>query len=127
MLTPLILEATNDTPEVVLDPAGNKFQFSGRSLPENARDFYLPLFEWFDSYIQQPNPLTTLEVNMFYFNTSSSKMLMDIFFKLENLHKAGHEVKIVWYCDEDDEDMVEMGEEFAEMVDVPVKIVFNPE
>ena len=125
MIKSFHLEETGDTPEVTLDPENNVFKLSGRSLPENSADFYQPILEWIDTYSQSPNAKTQLEINIFYFNTSSSKMVMDIFFKMEDLKNAGHDVEIIWYCDDDDDDMVEMGEEFGELVEVPVTIKFN--
>ena len=56
---------------------------------------------------------------MIYFNTASSKMLLDILMKLEDMHKAGKESLVKWYYPEDDEDMKEAGEEYADIVDVP--------
>ena len=56
---------------------------------------------------------------MTYFNTASSKIILDILMKLEELHEAGNEVMIEWHYEEDDEDMQEAGEEYSEIVEVP--------
>jgi hypothetical protein len=124
-MTPLLIEETGDTPKVTFDPSVPKFELSGRSLPENAAEFYQPLFKWIDEYSKTPLKETIFEINMFYFNTSSSKMVLDLLYRMEDLSKAGHEVKIHWFCDDDDEDMVEMGEEFSELIEVPMEIKFN--
>jgi hypothetical protein len=127
MIAPLLIEESGDTPNVVFDPTRPKFELSGRSLPENAAEFYQPLFEWIVEYSKNPLKKTVMEINMFYFNTSSSKMILDLLYRMEDLQSAGHEVQIIWYCDDDDEDMVEMGEEFSELIEVPVEIIFNKE
>jgi hypothetical protein len=58
-----------------------------------------------------------------YFNTASSKLLLDILMKLEEIHEAGHDVLIRWHYPEDDEDMEEAGEEYSDIVDVPFEQV----
>jgi hypothetical protein len=64
-----------------------------------------------------------LDVKLEYFNTSSSKCLVEIFRKLEQLQDSGKNVLINWFYEEDDEDMQESGEDFQEIIDI--KIVMN--
>jgi hypothetical protein len=49
--------------------------------------------------------------------------VQDILFKLENLSEAGHEVNIMWYYEQDDEDMYDIGVEFKENINLPFEIV----
>lgn len=114
------LEGTNKTPEVSFDYDAGAFQIKGRSIPENSIEFYKPLFEWLDTYMQTPKGKTNLDVRLEYFNTSSSKCLVEIFRKLESIQGSGYEVIINWYYEEDDEDMQESGEDFQEIIDVPI-------
>jgi hypothetical protein len=60
---------------------------------------------------------------MTYFNTASSKIILDILMKLEELHEDGNEVLIEWHYEEDDEDMQEAGEEYSEIVEVPFTFI----
>lgn len=113
------IKGTDDTPSVILDAASNIFEIAGRSLPEDVAAFYSPIIEWLDKYIQSPNPKTNFNFKLVYFNTASSKLLLDILMKLEELHKTGKEVLVKWHYSEDDEDMKEAGEEYADIVDVP--------
>ena len=116
----LNIESTEDTPKVVFDPANNDFEISGRSLPEDAPSFYGPILEWLDEYYGgSPLPQTTFDFKLEYFNTASSKLILDVLMKLEEHHSAGNETMIRWHYDEDDEDMQEAGEEFADLVEVP--------
>jgi hypothetical protein len=110
---------TDDTPTVMLDAANNIFEISGRSLPEDVTAFYSPIIGWMENYNQSPLPKTVFNFKLVYFNTASSKMLLDILMKLEELHNAGKEVLVKWHFAEDDEDMKEAGEEYADIVDVP--------
>ncbi len=113
------LEGTEDTPRVLLDPSKNIFEISGRSLPEDCAQFYGPILKWLDAYIASPNPNTIFEVKLEYFNTASSKMILDVLTKMEKLKESGKQVTIQWFSHDDDEDMQEAGEEFAELVEVP--------
>lgn len=110
---------TDDTPTVTLDAGNNVFEISGRSLPEDVAAFYNPIIEWMEKYNQAPLAKTVFNFKLVYFNTASSKMLLDILMKLEELHNSGKEVVVKWHFTEDDEDMKEAGEEYADIVDVP--------
>lgn len=113
------IKGTEDTPSVTLDAASNAFEIAGRSLPEDVASFYGPILEWLDKYNQSPNPKTIFNFKLVYFNTASSKLLLDILMKMEDLAKTGKEVLVKWHYSEDDEDMKEAGEEYADIVDVP--------
>jgi hypothetical protein len=113
------IAGTDDTPSVILDADSNIFEIAGRSLPEDVAAFYNPILEWLDQYSQNPKPKTVFNFRLIYFNTASSKMLLDILMKLEDLHNSGKPALVKWYYPEDDEDMKEAGEEYADIVDVP--------
>lgn len=114
-----IVEATRDTPGVILDPANNKFEMNGKSLPEDVSAFYDPILDWVGGYAESPNEKTTFEMKMNYFNTASSKMLLDLLFALEEMAEEGNAVQIHWHYKENDEDMKEAGEEYEDIVEIP--------
>ena len=118
-MSAIIIEATRDTPGVILDPANNKFEMNGKSLPEDVGSFYDPILEWLENYSESPNEETLFEMKMNYFNTASSKMLLDILFALEEMAEDGKNIKIHWHYKENDEDMKEAGEEYADIVEIP--------
>ncbi|MBR5663140.1 MAG: DUF1987 domain-containing protein, partial [Bacteroidales bacterium] len=92
---------------------------SGRSLPEDVAVFYEPILDWIDRYSEEASGKTIFNFKLVYFNTASSKMILDILLKLEEMHEAGKDVLVRWHYPEDDEDMEEAGEEYADIVDVP--------
>ncbi|HWY34459.1 MAG TPA: DUF1987 domain-containing protein, partial [Nitrosopumilaceae archaeon] len=103
--------------------SGN-MQMKGKSIPENSVIFYKPVFEWLDNYIQNPAPKTSLSIQLDYFNTSSSKCIVDIFKKLELISKNGKgEVIINWLYDENDDDMLEAGEDYKSLIKIPFNLV----
>jgi hypothetical protein len=113
------IEAKEDTPKIVFDPANDIFEISGRSLPEDAALFYEPIIEWLNEYAQNPNKVTEMHVKLNYFNTASSKLILDILMILEEMVENGIDCKVKWFFDEEDEDMAEAGEEYSELVDIP--------
>lgn len=116
------LTPTPKTPRLYFNAESGDFEISGRSIPENSIEFYRPLMEWLDNYVKQPSSTTRLTVNLEYFNTSSSKCLVEIFRKLE---KAGEssDIKVLWHYEEEDEDMMESGEDFKKIIKVPIELI----
>ncbi len=119
----LDIRATNDTPKVLLDPENDVFEISGRSLPEDVVSFYQPVLDWLDEYKENPLENTEFVFKYIYFNTATSKLVQDILIKLEEIKETGHAVKVVWYYEQDDEDMEDLGEEFSENVDIPFEMI----
>ncbi|MGM0497034.1 MAG: DUF1987 domain-containing protein [Bacteroidota bacterium] len=117
------IKGTDDTPSVILDKENEIFEISGRSLPEDVTSFYEPILNWLDEYAESPNSKTVFSFKLVYFNTASSKLLLDILMKLEEMYENGNDVLIKWYYPEDDEDMEEAGEEYADIVDIPFEQV----
>ncbi len=119
----LDIRATNDTPKVLLDPENDIFEISGRSLPEDVVVFYQPVLDWLEEYKDTPNEETEFVFKYIYFNTATSKLIQDILIKLEEIGEDGHKVQVVWFYEEDDEDMLDLGEEFSETIDLPFEII----
>lgn len=117
------IEATDETPKVILDAGNSNFEFSGKSLPEDVTKFYNPILDWLNEYGNKPNPETTVVFKMDYFNTASSKLILDILMRFEEIHEEHEGITIEWHYREDDEDMEEAGEEYADIVEVPFKQV----
>jgi len=119
------IEGTDDTPQVTLDanPENPFMEISGRSLPEDVVAFYDPILEWLDEYAENPLEKTVLNIKLEYFNTASSKLLLDILLKLEDMSEAGNDVLVRWHYPDDDEDMEEAGEEYEDIVEVPFEQV----
>jgi len=113
------IQGTDDTPNVILDKENGKFEISGRSLPEDVNVFYEPIMNWIDGYSESPNELTEFNFKLEYFNTASSKIILDILLKFEEIVEGGNNVKILWCYHEEEEDMLEAGEEYADIVEIP--------
>ena len=117
------IEGTNITPSVEFDAETGLLNLKGRSIPENSLDFYQPIYSWLDEYIANPASKTIMNVQLDYFNTSSSKCILDILKRVDKIDDAGHDVLIKWYYDESDEDMMESGEDYMDLLEAPFELI----
>ena len=111
------------TPSINFDAQGGRLEMKGRSIPENSLEFYQPVFEWLDQYVETPQEKTIVHVQFDYFNTSSSKCILDILKRIDKLDEKGLDVLVKWYYDESDEDMMEAGEDYEDLLDTPFEFV----
>jgi hypothetical protein len=121
-MKPLIIQATEDTPEIIFDPENEVFKISNVSLPENAIEFYAPIIDWLKKYKEQPNPKTVFDFNIEYLNTASSKQVFELIFLIDKISEFS-DVTIRWHYDVIDEDMHSLGIRFTHLVKVKFELV----
>jgi hypothetical protein len=114
-MQPLIIEAKEDTPRVILDKENQLFEISGRSLPEDILYFYNPIYDWLQEYISDPNEETIVNLKIDYFNSASHKAINQLLEMLLELKDIGKKIIINWHYLADDEDMYEAGTDFADL------------
>ncbi|MCR9172234.1 MAG: DUF1987 domain-containing protein [bacterium] len=120
----LVIEGTAKTPTVEFDASEGKIVLKGRSIPENSIEFYRPMQDWLKEYSIAPAVKTVVDIRLEYFNTSSSKCILDFFKSLESIKSAGNsDVTVNWYFETDDEDMQEAGEDYEAIVGLPFTII----
>jgi hypothetical protein len=119
----LVIEGTPKTPTIKFNPNNGYLLVRGRSIPENSIEFYKPLVDALEAYNKSSKPQTKVDIQLEYFNTSSSKCIFDVFKKLEAINSGSSEVPINWFYEEDDEDMLEAGEDYQAIISVPFKMV----
>ena len=115
----LYIPETKCSPKVLLDPEHNTFEISGKSFPPHVNLFYRPVLNWLDAYIKSPNPISKFILNLRYLDSASSKRILDIIFKLAEMHNNRTEVLISWQYIEGKDEMLETGEEYADITNVP--------
>lgn len=113
------LEGTAKTPRIAFHDAPMSMEISGRSIPENSIAFYTPLLEWVDEHLKGGGTLE-VSIRLEYFNTSSSKCLMDL---LRRVEQSPAEATVLWYYEEEDEDMLEAGEDYDAIIDMPFRLI----
>ena len=121
-MEPISIQGTPKTPTVNFSEDG-KIEIKGRSIPENSIEFYKPLVDWLEEYTKSPKEKTEVNIQLEYFNTSSSKCILDVFKKLENINQTNKDVIVNWYYEEDDEDMLEAGEDYESIIKIPFKMI----
>jgi hypothetical protein len=123
-MEPLYIEPTEFTPKVSFDPESSIFEISGFSRPENVIGFYRPILKWLEEYnekvlsqnIKFEKSLLTINMKMTYFNSASSKFLLDVLLEFMKFHSKGNKVEINWYFEDGDDEILESGEEIADML-----------
>ena len=117
----LYLKGTEETPEIIFDRDKPEFRVTGKSYMEDATAHYSKVIAWLKEYSKEPNSITNFKFELEYVNTASSKIVHDILNSLDNMHLNGYEVLVEWHYYPEDEDMLELGQEYEEIYEVPFK------
>ena len=115
----LFIKASPQTPFIHFNGKSGIMEIKGRSIPDQPDDFWLPILSWFESYLLNPISSTVIKIDLEYFNISSSKRILFLLYKLNELAENGKEVRVEWLYRQTDEDMYEVGQDYAYMVKVP--------
>jgi len=122
-MEPLIINKTEDTPQVELDINKGLFVITGRSLPENAIDFYKPVFTWVEESMQSISGKDIcVEIRLEYFNTASSKQIAKLFLQLENFIEKNN-IIIKWFYEKEDNDMLVSGNQYAKFLNLKFEFI----
>jgi hypothetical protein len=119
----LLIEATTLTPRISFNSASGEMQIKGRCIPDEPDEFWLPILNWFESYMLNPIENTVFKIDLEYFNISSSKRILFLLYKLNELADKGMSVRVEWLYRDSDEDMFEVGQDYAYMVKVPFEFI----
>jgi len=125
----LRIEATENSPKIIFDPSGNTFEISGESRPEDVRKFYEPVLSWIEAFGKELASAGSKEIEFNfifeYFNSSSAKYIMDIMSKINDIKTSNSNIsiQICWHYEEMDEDILEAGEEFQSITQIPFKFI----
>ena len=119
----LKIDGTKQTPEINFNPNTGVLIISGRSIPENTFEFFNPVLLWLEEYGQKAQTKTVINVDLEYFNTSSSKYILEIFKRLKNIANDGNDVLVKWFYEEDDEEMMETGEDYEDVSGLTFEIL----
>lgn len=116
------LESTRKTPNVLLDPSG-RIRIGGRSIPEDASKFYDNILNWVLDYCHTPSDSTVVDIELEYFNSGSAKFVMQILRELSELLAEGRSLKVNWYYEEGDDDILERGEYYSSILDLEINFI----
>ncbi|MFN3556070.1 MAG: DUF1987 domain-containing protein [Bacteroidales bacterium] len=119
----LNIEGGKYTPEIKTDLASAEIKLRGSSYPENANEFYQPIYDWVERYFESGETQLNVNFYIYYFNTSTSKCFMNLLEILETHAKKGSDVKVKWYYSSDDEDSLDSGEKLFMEMDLQYEFV----
>ena len=123
----LKIEGTQSTPAISSEYAAGVLEMRGDSYPENSFELFSPVLDWIEAYLRDGDRPLTLNLQLLYLNTSSVKVMMDIFDILEEAHGKGRKVEVNWYYDEQNERVAELAEEFKEDCTFPFNVTSTVE
>lgn len=112
----LVINKTKTTPEINFDCNTHQLSISGHSYPENISEFYGSIFMWLEEYLDQvdEDQSITVNIDLTYFNSTSSKVMMDMFDLFDEAVDDGKNITLNWIYDKEDPDSLEFGEEFQD-------------
>jgi len=110
------------SPKITLKTEG-VLEFCGRSLPENAKEIFSPVFEWMNEYKLNPANSTEVNFKLEYFNTTSSKMIYEVLKITEEIKRSGNDVSLNWYFEKDDPDLKDEGQLLSSNLDVELNFI----
>jgi hypothetical protein len=111
------ITGTDLFPTIIFNPHENIFHIRGISTPQDGKEFYAPVLNWLEVYSLHPNKETELIIDLEYFNLSTSKALLFMFYQLNQMQEAGKKVKVTW-CYRD-ANILSAGRDYAFMVKIP--------
>jgi hypothetical protein len=118
----LKIPATKNSPEIILSPGG-AIKLKGRSIHENIIDFFKPVEEWVTEYINEPADITSIDVDLEYFNSASAKILINLLQKISYVRLKNKKFIVNWYYEDGDEDILERGEYFSSILNIPFNFI----
>ena len=127
LLGPIYHKPTEDEPGMILDREEKRFEFSGRSLPEDPASLFDPVLDWVKDYASSPLEETIIHFKLDYFNSSTARFLVEILQEFEEIKYAGHQVSVCWWYLEEDQMMQERGEEIEDVIDLEFDYRILPE
>jgi hypothetical protein len=113
----LRIAPTKNSPDIILRPDGT-IKISGRSIHENVAEFFAPVEKWVMDYIEVPAEITSVDMNLEYFNSASAKVFIHLLELIKHVALKNKKYIFNWYYEEGDEDILERGEYFSSVLDV---------
>lgn len=110
-------------PTVNFDAVTGKCLISGESYLEDSVAFYEPLIKWLEQYMSEVGGVIEFEFKLTYFNTSSSKRILDVFRTLKDYENNKGKVVVNWYYEDDDTDILEEIEDFMIISKLHINVI----
>jgi len=122
-MSPLIIQGDRIRPSIDFNPAKGRLSITGRCIPENALEVFDPMLDWLDGFCSSSPKAAVLDIRLEYFNSTSVNRLSTVVRKVADLRAKGTQVTINWHYEEDDEDMMDTGNDIITAFHVPMHLV----
>ena len=117
-----MIKGNRKNPNFILDPESGLIEFKGNSIPEDAGAFYKPILHKIEEYFLTPYPLTVVSISLKYYNSSTSKWLLNLFQLFKKFNERGYDIFIKWYYDADDEESIYTAQDYSNLLDIPIRL-----
>ena len=115
-----IVKETRTTPFIKVDMG--EIIIKGRSIPEDALEFYEPVLDACRDYVEKPATHTLIDIHLDYVNSGSKKYLTNVLTVLEKSYLEGNSYEVNWTYDIDDEAMLDLGHDLKGIIKIPLSI-----
>lgn len=126
-MNPISIEPTESTPAIKCDFDNGFIEISGRSIPENANEFYAPMIQWLKDYKSSEKQNLKIIFFLDYINSISYKMVFEILLIAEEINQGDKEVSVLWKYEEDDDEILDEGSHFSSKLNIPFSFEEVPE
>ncbi len=120
-MKPLIITETASTPFVYFNNQEGKFLIVGKSTPTNEHSFYASVIKWLDNYVEETSNEVELNIILETINNGSEVYLLQLLQKLEIHFVLGKKVSVKWYCEENDEKILNSITHMTKTLRMPIK------
>jgi len=117
------IEKTNNTPSVYIDENNMLCRIEGSSYPEDAHEIYQYVLDWLSRVQDSSASQVIVEFDYDFLNSISHKKVWQILQQLKQFHNNGRTVKVKWFFEENDEDIMEAGEDLSELMNIPFELI----
>ncbi len=123
MMEKLSIKGTKKHPTVLLDPKKGLFEIRGNSIPEDAGKFYQPIMDALEEYFNNNPDNTIVNFKLVYYNSATSKWLLNLLKMIQNVPDVHDKVEIYWYYQEGDEEIYEAGLDYRGILGLPIQLI----
>jgi dimeric dUTPase (all-alpha-NTP-PPase superfamily) len=116
-----IVKESRTTPYIQIDKG--EITIKGRSIPEDAFEFFDPVLKACREYVEKPAKNTIISIHLDYVNSGSKKYLTNILTVFEKNYLEGNGYEVNWKYDEDDEAMLDLGHDLKSIIKIPMVII----
>jgi len=113
-------------PSVEFNADDGVCELSGESYLEDTLAFYVPLIKWLEEFLQNEDKKLVFNFKLHYYNTSSSKCIVDMFVLFKEFKDKGREIEVNWFFNDntdDSEEEIEEVEDFILETGLEIKLV----